>query len=162
MQTPLDFKHILYATDLGKHTRPVFRQAVRLAQRFNANIVMLHVVEPLGRTGSSILSVYLPDKDIDQVEHEGMRKLVEQMKQRLERFCEEELQESNLDSLHVSDIVVTSGPVDEQILKQAEKHQADLIVLGSCYQRQGLHGAATHRLTHHSKVPVLIVPNCPD
>ena len=42
------------------------------------------------------------------------------------------------------------------------QHQADLIVLGSCYQRQGLHGAATHRLTHHSKVPVLIVPNCPD
>ncbi|QFY89115.2 universal stress protein [Magnetovirga frankeli] len=162
MLAELDFKHILYATDLGRHTRPVFRQAVRLAQKFNANIIMLHVVEPLGRTGASILSVYLPDSDLERVEHEGMRKTVEQMRQRLERFCEEEMEAHNLDSLHVSDIVVTSGRVDEQILKQAEKHQADLILLGSCYRRQGLHGDSTHRLTQHAKVPVLIVPNCSD
>jgi nucleotide-binding universal stress UspA family protein len=154
-----EIKTILYASDLGGHTRPVFRQAVNLAQTFQARIIMLHVVEPLGRTGASILSVYLPDSNLQQIEQEGMRKIIAQMKQRLKAFCEEEMAACELDGLPVSDIVVTSGQVDEQILGQADAYKADLIVVGSSCDRHGLLGSNTRRLTQRSRVPVLVVPN---
>lgn len=41
-----NIKTILYATDLGENTRPVFRLAVSQARRYNARLLMLHVVEP--------------------------------------------------------------------------------------------------------------------
>ena len=33
---------ILYATDLGKHTRPAFRMAVSLAKQHDAKIIFFH------------------------------------------------------------------------------------------------------------------------
>ncbi|WP_315982774.1 universal stress protein [Aliamphritea spongicola] len=53
-------KTILYTTSLGKHTRPVFRQAVNLAQQFDAHIIMLHVIEPIGELGQALIQNYLP------------------------------------------------------------------------------------------------------
>ena len=54
-----EIKTILYATDLSRHMRPVFRHAISLAQHLNAKIIMLHVVEPLGSTGEAVISAYL-------------------------------------------------------------------------------------------------------
>jgi len=38
---------ILYATDLGSETRQVFRYAIDMANYYKAEIVILHVVEPM-------------------------------------------------------------------------------------------------------------------
>ena len=50
---------ILYVTDLGKHTRPVFRHALRQAQFAGADLLMLHVLEPLSTTSRAVIDVYL-------------------------------------------------------------------------------------------------------
>ena len=50
---------ILYASDLGDNTRPVFRLAVSQARRYNARLIMLHVVEPLGISGTSAVARYV-------------------------------------------------------------------------------------------------------
>ena len=153
------FKTILYATDLGDRMRPVLRQALSLAQHYQAKIIMLHVVEPLGATGEAVLSAYLPNQDVEDLEHTGLKKVLAQMKQRLEDFCKEE---ENLCADDVSDVLVTMGHPAEEIIHQAVKHQADLVVLGSFGKHllgRRVLGSTASYLVQSSPVPVLIVPN---
>ena len=156
------YKTILYATDLGDRMRPVLRQAIGLAQQYQANIIMLHVVEPLGSTSEAVLSIYLPDRKLDDLQHVAHQKVLEQMKQRLEKFCQEEAALCAKGSPKVSEVLVTTGHPAEEILHQAEKHHADLIVMGSFGKHiLGRHvlGSTARYITQSSPVPVLIVPN---
>jgi len=160
-ETP-QYKTILYATDLGERMRPVFRHAIGLARQYQAKIIMLHVVEPLGSTSEAVLSIYLPERKREEVEHAGMKKVLEQMKQRLEKFCKEEAALCGEGSPKVSEVLVTAGHPAEEILHQAEKHHADLIVMGSFGKHiLGRHvlGSTARYITQSSPVPVLIVPN---
>ena len=157
-----DYKTILYATDLGKHTRPVFRHAVNLAGKCGAQIVMLHAVKPLGATSRAVIGAYLPDLDLGELEHDGMDEVVAKMQQRLEKFCKEEGEACDADSSMVSDIVVRAGMPSEVVLQTAIDYKADLVVMGSCtHSLFGHHsfGSTVRKVTHHSTIPVLVVPN---
>lgn len=156
------YKIILYATDLGERMRPVFRHAVGLARQYKSKIIMLHVVEPLGSTSEAVLSIYLPERKLDELQHDAHQKVLGRMKQRLEKFCQDEASLCAEGSPKVSDVVVTAGHPAEEILHQAEKHHADLIVMGSFGKRiLGRHvlGSTARYITQSSPVPVLIVPN---
>lgn len=162
MSTIPEIKTILYATDLGRNMRPVFRHAIGLAQHLSANIIMLHVVEPLGSTGEAVLSAYLPGKKAEQLERDGMKKILKQMKTRLENFCQEELSLCEKSSSMVKEILVTTGRPADRIPQQAEKHNADMIVMGSWsdgFIGHGLLGSTARHVTQISHLPVLVVPN---
>ena len=159
-----EIKTILYATDQGKNMRPVFRHAINLAQHLNARIIMLHVIEPLGSTGEAVLSTYLPEKKMAQLERDGMKKILAQMKTRLEKFCEDELAACEKKSAMVKEILVTTGRPADRIAQEAEKHQADMIVMGSWsegFMGHGLIGTTARQVTQISSLPVLVVPNRP-
>jgi len=160
-----EIKTILYATDLGRHMRPVFRQAISLAQQLNAEIIMLHVVEPLGSTGEAVLSAYLPSKKADELERDGMKKILQTMKGRLEKFCEDEMAACDKKNTMVKEILVTAGRPAERITQEAEKHHADMIVMGSWSEGfigHGLLGSTARHVTQVSHLPVLVVPNRPN
>jgi nucleotide-binding universal stress UspA family protein len=153
---------ILYATDQGRNMRPVFRHAISLAQSLNADIIMLHVVPPLGSTGEAVLSTYLPKKKADELERDGMKKILKQMKTRLEKFCEEELALCEQKASRVKEILVTTGRPSDRIAQEAEKHHADMIVMGSWSEGfigHGLLGSTARHVTQISHLPVLVVPN---
>ncbi|MCF7983981.1 MAG: universal stress protein [Thiohalocapsa sp.] len=162
IKTP-PIKTILYATDLGKHMRPVFRRAIQLAQVHDARIVMLHIIEPLTGTGQAIVDTYLSSKKREQMQHDGMKKVLETMRARIDKFCEDELGEGIEESTLVSDVVVHSGRAGDEIPRQALDKQADLIVMGTCSHGllgRGLLGSTAARVVQTSRVPVLVVPNC--
>ena len=157
-----EIKTILYATDLGKRTRPVFRHAISLAERYEAEIVMLHVMEPLSSAGEAMLDFYVSADKRQQMEHDGMTKVLDQMKERLHKFCEEESTACKTGTTPVSDVVVVHGHADVEIPKQAKAKNADMIVMGSTSGRftaGGLFGSTCRSVVHASRVPVLIVPN---
>ena len=79
-----NIKTILYASDLGENTRPVFRLAVSQARRYNARLLMLHVVEPLGTTGTAIIANYLSGEEADRINRVGPQDILELMKKRLD------------------------------------------------------------------------------
>ena len=163
MSTLPEIKTIIYATDMGRHMRPVFRHAISLAQHYKAEIIMLHVLEPLGSTGEAVLSTYLPGKKLEKFEQEGMKKILKKMKERLEAFCDEEMQLCDRKNSMVRDILVTTGRPADRIPQEAEKHNADLIVIGSCskgFLSSGLLGSTVRHVTQVSHLPVLVVPNC--
>lgn len=154
-------KTILYTTALGPHTRPVFRFAVGLARQHAARIVLLHVVEPLNNSVRFLMESYLSPEKAQELHHEATRGILEKFHQRLEAFCTEELG-STLDQTEViSEIRVISGVPYEVILHEADRCQADLIVMGThtgASRRIDFLGSTTRRLTLLSKPPVLIVP----
>jgi len=153
---------ILYVTDLGKQTRPVFRYAVSLARQYGADLLMLHVVEPLGPTGQFIMETYLDEEAVQRFSREGQREVLERMKERLRLFCQEEMDSCSPDESLVTEILVASGEPSEEILRLADKHGADCIVIGT--STHGLlggrkMGSTARRVTRHSHVPVMLVPN---
>jgi len=162
MSNPSEYKTIVYATDLGKQTRPVFRHAANLAKKCGAKIVMTHAVKPLGATGRAVISTYLPDLDISHLEHDGLEKVLETMHQRLEQYYKDEGNAGEDAFSLVSDINIQAGLPPEVILDTAEQYKADVIIMGTCTRSFfGSHslGSTARRVTQHSSIPVLLVPN---
>jgi nucleotide-binding universal stress UspA family protein len=154
---------ILYATDLGDHMRPVFRRAIHLAQVHGARIIMLHVMEPLTGTGQAIVDAYLSEKKREQLQHDGLRKVLDTMRKRIAKFYKEELGEKLEDSSLVSDVVVHTGRPGDEIPRQAEDKGADLVIMGTCSHGllgRGLVGSTAVRVVQTCRVPVMVVPNC--
>lgn len=155
-------KTILYTTDLGENTRPVFRTALSLAKAYEAKIIMLHVVEPMTSAMQAVVDTYLPAGEAEKVYKDGMKSVLNEMKSRLEKFCSEGFESPNLMQGLVKDIIVVSGRTSEEILKTAQKHQADIIVMGKSTRSvfgSDVSGSSMRRVSRHSTIPVLMVPN---
>jgi nucleotide-binding universal stress UspA family protein len=154
-------KTILYTTALGSHTRTVFRYAVGLAQQHNARIVLLHVVEPLNNSVRFLMESYLSPEKARELDQEATHGILEKFHKRLEAFCAEELGATLAQTAIISEIRVVSGVPYEVILHEADRCDADLIIMGTHTggaRRADFLGSTTRRLTLLSKRPVLIVP----
>jgi nucleotide-binding universal stress UspA family protein len=152
-----EIKTILYTTSLGEHTRPVFRHAVQLAHQFGARVIMLHVVEPVGEMGRALIHTYLPEDTIKKMHDEGINRILDQMKQRLEKYRDEELKILGRDFDFELETVVAEGQHADTILSQAEKYQADVIIMGQ-ENTFGHHSPTTHHVVRQAKIPVFVVP----
>lgn len=154
-------KTILYTTALGSHTRPVFRFTVGLAKQLGARIILLHVVEPLNNSVRFLLDSYLKPDAAAQLHHEASQGLLEKIHKRMEAFCAEELSSTLEQTEVISEVRVVSGLACEVILREADRHNVEMIIMGThtgSGMQTDLLGSTTRRVTHLSKRPVLIVP----
>jgi nucleotide-binding universal stress UspA family protein len=154
-------KKILYTTDLSKNSAYAFRYAVDMAQRHEAKIVILHVIEPIPPHIKHYVSMY-----VDEAEWEGKIKkeqqlTIERIRKRLQEFCKREVQGNPLCVEQVSTILVHPGhPVDE-ILKVVDGEKCDLIILGTHgkgFLLETFLGSVAHSVLDRSRKPVFIVP----
>jgi nucleotide-binding universal stress UspA family protein len=152
-------RSILYTTDLEPHAPGVFGYAVSLAQRHDAKIVLLHVIEPLGPTAQSLVRNVVPKDQLEEIQAQGMEHIQQEIRARLEQFRAKELQST--DAELVSEIRVVEGQPAATIIEQADEIAADLVVMGT-HGRAGmgefLLGSVAHKLMQQSKIPVLLVP----
>ncbi|MCW8932089.1 MAG: universal stress protein [Gammaproteobacteria bacterium] len=154
-------KTILYTTDMGDHMRPVFRFAINIAQQHDAEIIMLHVIEPLSSGALSTIDVYMPKFNAREVIQDGMKKALITMQQRLNNFCEDEQINDPSDCGIIAKVKVVSGHSAETIVTQAEVLGVDLIVVGTHTNpsmSSNLIGSTARKVTQLSKIPVLVVP----
>lgn len=158
-----EYKKILYATDLGgDHTKPVFRSALSLANKYDAEIVMLHVVEPISSEMQAVVDTYLTEFDAKKIYKDNLQAVMGKMKDRLKTFCHEELDSYGLKSSHVKEMLVVSGKTSEEIIRVAEDHQVDLIVLGKSTRNilgSDVSGSAARRVSRYSNIAVMVIPN---
>lgn len=162
MPTLPEYKTIVYATDLGDNTRPVFRTALSLARKYEAKIIMLHVVEPMSSSMQAVVDTYLTEIDAKEVYKDNLQAVLVKMKQRLKDFCRDELNSHEFKSSHVDEMLVVSGRPSEEIIKKAKEHHADLIVLGKSSRNvlgSDVSGSTSRRVSRYSNIPVLVVPN---
>jgi len=155
-----EIRTILYASDLGEGSRPAFRLALSEAIKHQAQVLFVHVIEPFADTMEEIIEEYLPA----QVNNRHISQLMDahtaRIEERIERFLATEA--VDIESLSQPPrALVKVGRPDKVILKLAERHDADLIIMGdrenSALSRIFL-GSTAQKVIHRSSVPVLIVP----
>lgn len=162
MSSILDIKTVLYATDMGSHMRQVFRHAVSFAKKYDARMLMVHVMEPLNDMAQAVISSYLSEDTAKKVQKDDMEEVFNKMKERLQKFSEEELGATSSEESQVQEIIVVSGSPSEEIIRVAKEHSADMIVMGKSSRSlfgNVVMGSTTRRVTKYSEVPVVVIPN---
>lgn len=153
-----DIKKILYATDLSDGSSHVFRYALSLARRYQAQVNILHVVEPLSTFGQSLVELHISHHASENLHTEIRAQLLEKIKQNLHSFCEAEACVAEEDL--VASIDVIEGQVAATILKQATEIKADMVVMGTHQHSavgEALLGTTAHKVLHNCALPTLLV-----
>jgi universal stress protein A len=138
------YNHILVAVELDPSCDDLpTRKAVDLAKSFGATVTLVHAVEHMSSYGAAY--GIAAGADIEEM-------LLENAKQAMTKL-------GNLMQIPQSQQVIQLGPAKLVILDEAEKLNADLIVLGS-HGRHGMRlllGSTANAVLHHSKCDVLAV-----
>jgi len=143
---------ILVPTDGSKTAQKAARYAVDLAKQLKASVIALSVID-----NRSLVAQTVPAKDtarhvIEPIE-DYLREAAEGYAREIKKLCDKNGVQSKT--------VVTKGHPVEEIVKEAKKSKADLIVMGS-HGRSALAaavlGSVTYGVIHKAtQIPVLIV-----
>jgi nucleotide-binding universal stress UspA family protein len=135
------FRSILFATDFSAGSKQALPYAIGFAQESQARLIMLHVLEE-----QSVTAMYLHDQ------------LMKDARQQLTEMVPPQ------SMLASTDFELVNGYPVESILRVAQQHDADLIVLG-VHKSRGFGARASahlpwtiaHSVVCHAKCPVLTV-----
>ena len=139
----MPYKNILVAVDLGATTETIIRRAAALARQDDAELHVLHVIEPLAVTYGGDIPM-----DLSAIQDE----ILEQAREQLDQLC------GTLAVATDHRHLVTGRP-ESEIPAQAKALGSDLIVLGS-HARWGLAlllGSTTDGVMHGADCDVLAV-----
>ena len=152
----VDFKHILYATDFSENAKYACSYAKSLADKYNAEIILLHVIK------EELPGLLIFDAGMDRTSQEvsnrfSMQKeLFEEQKTQIVSKIEEQYGMET----GVKRIIVERGHPVKLILKVAETENCDLIVMGvkgSGALEDFLMGDTVRHVISSTKIPVLVV-----
>ncbi len=142
------FRHILVAIDFSESAANAFEYASALAQKFNSELTLLHVVEP---------TVYSPNALLGSPSmEEAGEHLLTTSRERL-RKLKHKASSQGL----TTEALVRMGRAQSDIADTAKAIGADLIVMGThgrSSSRQSLLGGTAERVLRYTSCPVLAVP----
>jgi nucleotide-binding universal stress UspA family protein len=136
---PVHLEKILLCTDFSKCAKAAATYALSLAQEYNSEITLLHVLEDFPKQGSQTLM------------RESQRKLEELIPEDARNWCSVKQ-------------AVRIGKPYEEIIQVALEQQADVAVLGVRGRSAAdlaIFGSTTHRVLQLGPCPVLAVHNGP-
>jgi nucleotide-binding universal stress UspA family protein len=153
-------KKILYATDLSENARHAFNYAAGLANRYDAKIVLLHVLEDFSPSVNMQLVTMFGEQKWRDLQADREKETKETIRKRLDDFCEEVRSEMSNCPFIVGEVLVKLGESVNTILKTAESSGCDLIVMGT-HGQGGIAGAVlgstARRVVRRSQIPVLVI-----
>ena len=155
-----EIKRILYATDLSNEAPQVFRYALKLARDNQAEVTILHVLEPLGTFAQSLVELHVAHEKAELIHAEVREKVRNDIEARLSDLCAAEQCQGADGRDLVADIRVIDGQPAEAIVATATEVGADLIVMGShghTALSDALLGGTANKVLHRSAIPVLLV-----
>lgn len=151
---------ILYATDLSEHAEYAFGYAALMANTFNAQLTVVHVIEEMAATGRSLLIDYLGQDRWDEISSQKNESFQENVRSRLEEFCDEMKAAFTECPFVVERTVVRDGRAPEEILYETEKGLYDLLIMGSHgrgFVADALMGNTARRVVRRCKIPVTVI-----
>lgn len=152
-------KTILYSTDLGWFSPHIMQHVITLATNCNANVIVVHAIEPLGTLGHAVVKSFIEEDDGDQTER--IEHIKNEVKERVIDAFAEEYMRGDEDLAVIKDIVIEQGRPAEVILREAAKWSADMIVMGRHGQHSmdpNLLGSVTSKVLQLAKIPVFMIP----
>lgn len=155
-----EIKNILYATDLSENAKYAYQYAAGLAQQYNAQITILHVIEKINTNTFLQIQGYVGEEKWSELQENKQSDLVAKIKGRLGSFCDEISAEMDACTFQVDKIIVKEGVPAEEILFQSEINNADVIVMGTHGYglfKDAMLGGNARRVIRRSPVPVFVV-----
>jgi universal stress protein A len=138
------YSKVLLALDLSSNTGLLCRKASQLAALYQAELLLLHVNEPIVSDSTFDTLPALP------VDFEDT--LLRNARERLENIAAEY-------AVDTKQIFLEIGETRHEIMRVAEEQQVDLIIVGS-HGRHGvalLLGSTANAVLHHAQCDVLAV-----
>lgn len=154
-------RSILYATDLGLYAPYVLQHALAMTRAFNADLYVVHAVEPMGLFAESVLKTYLDEAVLTEIRTNGLSGVLASIEQRVFEGFRDELGDAQ-DMEMVRAVRVVQGDPPQVILAEAQRFNVDLLVVGSHSSHSAAQdiplGRTATRLVQLAEVPVYLVP----
>ena len=148
-----EIKKILYTTDLSPNSAYAFRYAINSANKHDADIIILHVVQER--------APFFEEERLKMISEKKVAEAMDQIKNRLKMFSERELKDDPQIVDRVVSIEVCKGYPPEEILRKADELNCDIIVMGTHGKgiiRHSFLGSTAQRVLRRVRKPVFIVP----
>ncbi len=155
-----EIKKIFYATDLSENARYSFGYAASLANSYGAGITMLHVLEDVSAYQDSLVINVIGKQKWEELREANEQKVLDTIKARLEKFCEDVSLELPACPFITDDIIVKIGNPVEEILQEVEASGCDMVVMGAHGRgilANAMMGSTSRRVLRRCKKPVLVV-----
>lgn len=164
----IEYKKILYVTDLSESGRQAFPHAVSMARRNDAELTVFHVVDDRDLQSlegyiSSELWDELSSRNLDDARQILLsRRRDEFAVKNVEQYCEECLADQPENPVLSYEVKVETGERLEKILEEAHGGGYDLLVISKHGNRASVKdavlGDTTRRVIRRCRIPVLVVP----
>jgi len=143
---------ILVPTDGSETAQKAAKYAVDLARQLKASVIALSVIDKRSFTGQTVPARKTARHVIEPIE-DYLREAAEEYTGEIKKLCDKNGVQSK--------IVISAGHPVEDIVKEASKAKANLIIMGS-HGKSALAvavlGSVTYGVIHkETKIPVLIV-----
>ena len=161
---------ILFATNLSENCRAAFDFAASMATRYQATLILLHVIEKMPEYVEVRLRGLLGEKQWKEMSQShadqarqtliGKKSSSKLIREALDRFCADAGIDDASCGYHSREIVIADGEIVEEIIEQSKKYNADLVVLGTRdgFLSDNRIGQTIKSIIRNSKIPVMVVP----
>jgi nucleotide-binding universal stress UspA family protein len=163
----IEYRKILYATDLSESGRQAFPHAAAIAHHCGAELTVYHVVET--HDFEKYLVGYINEPLWDEIKHRSLQEAREILINRkrddtvirndVDQLCQDTLAEGHHPYVAYAVVVDMGDPVDK-IVEKAESEDFDLVVVskhGHGALKGALMGDTATRVVHRCSKPVLVV-----
>jgi len=158
-------KNILYAADLGIYGPFILEHVGELARRHEAQVTVVHAVEPVSVLADALLSTYVPEASMNALKLHGYDAVLTTIRARVRQAFSEDCMDYRGPTDWLRDVLVIGGEPAQVILDQSDQLQADLIVMGTHGGRPGHRSAAigsvAAKVLQLSRIPIYLVPTVP-
>ncbi|MFQ6673629.1 MAG: universal stress protein [Fidelibacterota bacterium] len=141
-----EFKKILVTTDFSDYARYAFKHAVAIAEKFDAELIVMHVIQPTVSPADYAWAAPPPNLSAQH-----------------EKYCTESLSglvEELIPESIKSDTLLAHGAPFREIIAASREHSIDLIVMathGLGGLSHVLFGSTTEKVVRKSPCPVLTI-----
>src|SRR5262245_48940267 len=144
----IDLHRILVPTDFSKHSQNAIRYAAAFAEKFGAELHLLHVVQDL--------SVFVPDAiNVTPLVTPPVEQLLASVRTALDRL----IKDQSLQRFNVRTVAVEGAPFYE-IIRYSKEQDIDLIIMGTHGHTGLVHvlmGSVAEKVVRKAPCPVLTV-----
>jgi nucleotide-binding universal stress UspA family protein len=100
-----EVKRILFPSDMDPHSQHAFAYAASIAERYQAKIIILHVLETISLADDSAMALYFGNKKWRQIKEEIADDAVRFFTQHINQFCRDADRKLQACPFNPSDIV---------------------------------------------------------
>ena len=153
-------KKILYSTDLSKNARYAFAYAAEMANKHDAKVTILHVLEEVSHNANVQVASLLGEERWQELQDRNVEQVLDTVKERLDKFCQDTQKELTDCPFIVENIVIKQGNPGDEILDQADLTDCDLIVMGTHGHSSlvdAMLGSTARWVVRRSARPVLVI-----